>query len=84
MVNRLKDEMPEGNAEYLTALGITDERLQALAVKSLPCGETSVKACMRDTTSIGVNAVRAIMMINFKGFVYGLRGAQDALQEGGG
>jgi len=66
------------NEDYLVTLGIKDERLQRIAIESIPCGEETVKAAMDDSTDVQVNSVRALMMCNYKGMIKGLKLAERA------
>ena len=71
----------EINKKYLDSIGVKDERLQRIAIDSIPCGEDTVQVLMDDKTDIEVNAVRALMVVHYKGILKGLKFAQRALIE---
>ncbi len=62
--------------EFLARNGITDSELQDAAIKTIPCSIDSVEEAFNDRTDVQVNSPRAIMVVQWKGMLGGLRAAQ--------
>lgn len=71
----------KGDRAFMKKMGVSRTDFQDVLIKKIPCGIESVKATQADATSVQINAPRALMVLEFKGFFQGLIQAEKILKE---
>lgn len=72
---------PMTDAQILAAEGITIPAFVRMATKKVPCGIETVEEALADNTLAQVNVYRALAVVHWKGFVDGLRMAEQVITE---
>lgn len=73
--------LDSGNRKFLNLIGITNKKLQQIAIETIPCGEKLIENVMNDKTSVVINAPRALIIMNYKGMIAGLAASQKIIDD---